>query len=451
MARGYVVGNKDQIYLLPPSVDDWVEKDHIVRFVWDCLGVINLKPIYDSYSHEGKPPFEPKHILGTLIYAYIKGVRSSRKMSKACHEELPFRWISGNLQPKHTVFCRFRVRHKDNFKHIFSKVLELCEKSNALDVDTLFLDGTKIQGSAALRSNRTLEKINDEIDSILQQAEMIDKEEDKLFGDGVQGGQLPPELVDPRKRFERLREAKERLEGEARIAAETAKLSQAESTDDSTDDSDDEPPAPSPKPSGNKVKASITDPDSRIMKTRTGFVQGYNFQIVVTSDQFVVATAVTQDGNDVGQLEPMLEAAKQNLAGVGVEIAPKQLAADAGYWKEGLPVEDIEENGTELFVATKKSWKQRKLLREKGAPRGRPPKDMSRRDRMERKLLTKRGYGVYRQRGAAVEAPFGQIKEGMGVNRMLLRGLEKVNAEWNLICSAFNLAKLYRSGRPLPV
>jgi transposase len=452
MPRGFVVGNKDQIYLLPPAVDDWVEKDHIVRFIWDCLGTIDITKIYEAYSIEGKPAFEPRHMLGILIYAYSKGMRSSRIIAKACEEELPFRWIAGNLTPKHTAICRFRLKHTESFKTIFLEVLKICAKTNALNIDKLFLDGTKIKAAAALEANRTLDKVEKEIDAILAQAEQTDREEDALFGKEGRPDKLPPELADPRQRLARLLEAKERLEAEAKAASqpEAAQQVSVVTGQDSNDSDGGAPPPEPPKLTGNKAKANITDPDSRIVKTRKGFIQGYNAQIVVTEEQFIVAADVVQDGNDVNQLEPMLELALSNLEAVEVEKTPKALGADAGYWKESLPVEKIEENGPELFIATKKDWKQRKELRERGAPRGRPPQDLSRREKMERKLLTKRGFGVYRLRGQAVEAPFGHIKGPLDAEGFSLRGLGLVNAEWILTCAVHNLKKLFFSGYFIP-
>ncbi len=456
MPRGFVVGNKDQIYLLPPSVDDWLKKDHLARFIWDSLGIIDLKPIYNAYATEGKPPFDPRHMLGILIYAYSKGLRSSILITKACEEDITFRWIAGNILPKHTAICRFRRKHIDTFKHIFLEVLRLCSEAKAINIEKLFLDGTKIKASAALEANRTLEKIRYEIDKILDQAEQVDQEEDARFGTHGREDQLPPEMGDPRKRLSRLLQAKKRLEA---VAEEEAAKARASNDDRDSNDSDHpenkektvkRSSSDPTKLTGNKAKANITDPDSRIVKTRKGFIQGYNSQIMVTEEQFIVATEVSQEGNDVNLLEPVLAETMANLRDVGIAETPKALAADAGYWKESLPVETIEENGPELFIATKKDWKQRKELRERGAPRGRLPKDMNRRERMERKLLTKKGFAVYRRRGQAAEAPFGHIKGALGGDRFSLRGLGLVTGEWILTCAVHNLRKLFLSGRALP-
>ncbi len=315
-AKRLPVDDKSHIYLLHQSIDDWVKKDHLVRFTLDCLGAIDLTKVYDAYSTNCKHPIEPRHMLWVLIYAYSKDMRSSRLIAKACKEDLPFRWTAGNLTSKHTALCRFRVKHTESFKVIFLEALRICAVLGALSMDKLILDCAKIKAAAAAAKQA----------------------------------------------------------GSARA--------QSSSTDhpEYTSDSDAEPPpADPPKLTGNKAKANITDPDSRIMKMRRGYVQGYSAQIVVTEDQSVVAAVVVQDANDVKLLESMLERALSNLEAVEAEKSPKDLGADAGYWKESLPVEYIEERGPELFIATKKDWKQRKELRERGAPRGRPRKNLSRR------------------------------------------------------------------------
>lgn len=167
MPRGFVVGNNDPIYLLPLSVDDWLKKDHFARFICDNLDIIDLKPIYDPYATGGKPPFDLRHMLNIFIYAYSKGLRSSRLIAKACEEDIAFRWIAGNILLKHTAICRFRRKHIGTFNHVFLEVLRLCSEAKAINIEKFFLDGTKIKDLAALETNRTLEKIKDEIDKIL--------------------------------------------------------------------------------------------------------------------------------------------------------------------------------------------------------------------------------------------------------------------------------------------
>jgi len=432
MARGFIKGTRKRPYLLPPSIDDWIAKDHPVRFIDSCVDSIDLSPFYENYSHEGKPPYDPSLMLKILVYAYSKGIRSSRKIAKACEEEISFRWLTGNIRPDYSAICRFRSKHKDLFKSVFDETLRLADESGLLKLENIYLDGTKIKADAALESNRSLDRIRQEVESIVEEAESVDKKEDKELGPENQEDFLPPELADPQSRQERLKAAKARLEAEkAKAQAEETQAHQEAEESDA-------------QPHGNKEKANVTDPDSRIMRTRKGWVQGYNCQAVTDENQFIVATEVTQDCNDTQQLEPMLDQVHENLESAGIEQSPNTASADAGYWREGLDVQEIEEQGPEVIIAPNKDWKQRKRDREKPPPRGRIPKGLSQRERMDRKLRTKRGKHIYSKRGETVEAVFGQNKEGLGFRKFLLRGLGRVRGEWLLQCSVSNLLKLFR-------
>jgi len=183
------------------------------------------------------------------------------------------------------------------------------------------------------------------------------------------------------------------------------------------------------------------------MKTRQGYVQGYNVQAVVSEDQIIVAVGVTQEANDVQQLEPMLHTLEHTLEAASIEDRPEVGLADAGYWSEANVKACSCPAMPELLITTTKDWKQRKLLREKGCPRGRIPKGLSPRDRMERKLLTKRGRALYKMRGVLVEPVLGQVKEGQGFRRFMRRGLGAAQGEWSLVGMTHNLLKLWRSGQ----
>jgi len=193
-------------------------------------------------------------------------------------------------------------------------------------------------------------------------------------------------------------------------------------------------------------KANTTDPDSRIMKTRQGYIQGYNVQAVVSQDQIIVAVGVTHEANDVQQLKPMLKALERTLEAAGIEERPGAGLADAGYWSEANVKASSHPEGTEWLIATTKDWKQRKALREKGCPRGRIPEKLSVRERMERKLLTKRGHALYKMRGILVEPVLGQVKEVQGCRRFMRRGVRAAQSEWSLMGTTHNLLKLWRSG-----
>ena len=284
---------------------------------------------------------------------------------------------------------------------------------------------------------------------ILKEAAETDKAEDKLYGKRNRGDELPDEMKDRRSRLKRLQECKERLELRenelARKQQEKIEMRQKEESEQGRKKRGRKLKMPE-EVKNKDAKANITDPESRIMKTQAGYVQGYNAQAVVTNEQIIVAAELTQEENDVNQLHPMLNKAKENVQDIGIEKRLQAGLADAGYWSEGNMEKGLPDE-LELFVATKKDWKQRKAMREQKVQRGRIPEGLSKREQMERKLLTKRGKHMYSKRGQMVESVFGQIKDARRIRRFLRRGLDACSSEWKLICATHNLLKLFRSGK----
>jgi hypothetical protein len=343
-----------------------------------------------------------------------------------------------------------------------------------------------MKANAALAANRThegLEKeIKREVTKMLSEAETVDREEDGRHGK-KRGDELPEDMRVRKTRIERLRECpdgplrrrsgpagKERLEREAeeRAASQRKKIDERAAKEKVTGRKlrGRKPKEPDATPS-EKAKANVTEPESRIMKTRKGYVQGYpegpllrrigpagNAQAAVTEEQIIVAAEVTQEANDVKQLHSTIEKTAENLARAGVEERVGTALADAGYWSEAS-VEEADTNGPDLLIATTKDWKQRKAAGERPPPRGRIPEDISCRERMERKLMTRRGRATYKKRSRTVEPVFpkgralrgGQIKDARGCDRFLLRGLKGGAGEWKMLCGTHNLLKLWRSGR----
>jgi hypothetical protein len=281
---------------------------------------------------------------------------------------------------------------------------------------------------------------------MLEEAKQADREEDKQFGPNNRGDGLPKELQSRKDRLERLQAAKERLEKEAeaerREQEEKIRAREAEEASTGQKKRGRKPKDPQEAVDHDR-KANVTDPDSRIMKTRQQYVQGYNGQAVVTEDQIIVSVAVTQEENDLHQLEPMIEETKRTIDEAGIDKPIGSMAADTGYWRDDLDVGAMEEEGPELVIATQKDHKQRKACQEQGAPRGRIPQNATARERMERKLLTKKGRETYKMRGRTIEPVFGQIKKNFGFIGFMRRGLSAARSEWALICACFNLKKLF--------
>jgi len=310
------------------------------------------------------------------------------------------------------------------------------------------LDGTKVAADAALEANRSYEALEEEVRKMLAEATQVDAAEDALYGPDKRGDELPEGLGRRAERLKRLEEARARLEREAAQAAEAAQerrdLRQAEEVACGKKKRGRKPAVVEPTPVA-EAKANTTDPESRIMKTRQGYVQGYNVQTVVSQDQIVVAVGVTLEANDVRQLKPMMAALERTLVVAEITDRPRAVLADAGYWSEANVTVGSRLGGPELLMATTKDWKQRKRLREQGCPQGRIPRELSPRERMERKLLTKRGRALYRMRGILVEPVFGQLKEGQGFRRFMRRGFEAAASEASLVAMTHNLLKLWRS------
>jgi transposase len=447
----FIRPKRDQLFLMPPALQDWLPSDDLAYFLLDAVDQFDLTPFHAAYRADGvgQAAFQPHMMVALLLYAYCQGIRSSRQIERLCERDVAFRVVAGNLRPDHATVARFRQRHAEALKGLFTDILRLCKEAGLVKVGVVALDGTKMAANAALEANRTYESIRTEVEAMLTEAETKDVEEDRLYGPEHRGDELPEALRDRGGRLERLRRCRERLEqGAAVAAAEHAqKLEERAAKEAETGRKlrGREPKPVSETPAA-EAKANVTDPDSRIMKTRRGYVQGYNAQAVATAEQIIVAAEVTADENDVGQLHPMLAAAANELKAAGVEDEVKAALVDAGYCSEGN-LAAAGPDGPELFVATRKDWKQREQLRQAPPPRGRIPGHLSHRERMDRKLLTKRGRRLYRQRSQIIEPVFGQTKMCRGIDRFQRRGLAHCQSEWKVICGTHNLLKLWRSGK----
>jgi transposase len=452
MAYNLLSCDRDQGYLMAPSLRDWLPEGDLAWFILDAVEQIDLSEFYAVYRNDGwgAAAYDPGMMVAVLLYAYCQGLRSSRRIARALERDVGFRVVAANQQPDFRTLCRFRAEHEERLKRLFVEVLRLCREAGLVKLGAVALDGTKVAANAALAANRSHEAIEEEVRRMLEEARAVDAEEDTRFGPDRRGDELPAGLGRRAERLKRLQEGKARLEREAAEAARAVeeKLAEraAEETATGKKKRGRKPRAVEPTLS-EEAKANTTDPDSRIMKSRQGYVQGYNVQAVVSEEQIILAVGVTQEANDVRQLLPMLERTKENLEAVGIVERPRAWLGDAGYWSEANVLACQKPDLPELFLATTKDWKQRKALRERGCPRGRIPKALSLRERMERKLLTKRGRRLYRLRSLLSEPVFGQVKEEQGFRRFMRRGLRAAYSESALIGTTHNLLKLWRSGQ----
>jgi transposase len=452
MAYNIKTINRNQIYLMPPSLQEWLPEKDMAWFIIDVVEQMELSAYYRKYRGDGRgqEAYDPSMMVALLVYAYSNGIQSSRSIERLCERDIGFKIIAGDEKPDHTTIARFRQDNGKAIEELFTEALKLCRKAGLVKVGLVALDGTKIKADAALESNRTYDHIESEVRKMLAAAEAKDAEEDRLYGKDKRGDELPEELQDRKSRLARLKECKARLEQEKaeRVAKQQEKIEEREKQETETGQKKrGRKPKEPDTVTKTEAKANVTDPDSRIMKTRSGYVQGYNGQAMVTEGQIILAAELTTDENDIKQLIPMIEKATEIVAELELkDHAIGIVLADAGYCSDAN-MANIKPEGPECIIATKKDWKQRQALRESDPPRGRVPEKLSLRERMERKLSTKRGRALYKKRGQIVEPVFGQIKTCRGIEKFIRRGFAACAQEWKLICATHNFLKLWRSGK----
>jgi transposase len=439
MAQNFIVVDREQGWLMPPSLREWLPSGHLAWFVLDVVERLDISAIVERYRPDGngRPAHDPRMMVALLLYAYSVGELSSRRIERRCVEDVPFRVIAANLVPDHTTIARFRQRHAETVAGLFVQVLALCEKAGMVKVGRVAIDGTKMRANAGLAANRTYPAIRGEIEAILAEADAVDAAEDELYGQ-ARGDELPPELADPASRRERLERAARELEAEehARQVEHQAKVRRREEHRSRTGRNmmGRPPKAPDPQRLA-QSRRNITDPDSRIMSAGGAHVQGYNAQTVVGEGQLIVAAGVTNSPNDSNQLVPMLQAARRNLEAVGHAGAIKCALADGGYWNHD-DIAAIRSTNTVVIVPTGDPHRD--------ANRRRGPRQGPEAERINRILATAAGRKLYRRRAGTVEPVYAHTKHNLGIRAFSRRGLNAVSAEWQLIATAHNLLKLFR-------
>lgn len=431
---------RDQQYLLAPSLRDWLPEGDLAWVVIDAVEQLDLTRIRDRYRTDGwgAAAYDPAMMVALLLYAYAQGERSSRQIETRCRRDIGYRVISANQLPDHATIARFRADHEEALGELFGQVLRVCAEAGLGRLGVVALDGTKMGAATSLRANRAAAGLDAEIARMLQEAAAVDAAEDAAHGPDHHGDELPAGLARRSDRLARFQEARRQL-----AEAETEALHQTHETRRYT-----RPPRPPGErpdrtPSGRRrttplerrlgwTQRNPTDPDSRKMKAAGGWIQGYNGQAVVAEDGLVLAAELTQDANDSRQLLPMLEHTRSNLATAGVRRPIGTLLADAGYWSE-LNVTTAEASGgPRLLIAPMRPTT--------ASTRAAFPT----RARMHRRLKGPSGRARYRRRGAIVEPVFGELKEVRRARRFSRRGLAACRSEWRLLCATHNLLKLWR-------
>jgi transposase len=441
MSKDFRPWKIEEAQLLPPSVQDYVPKDHLARLIVALIREeLDLSEVSGSYrSGLGQPPFDPHMMTALLLHSYASGIYSSRRIAKAAVERADFMMIVAGDPPDFRTISEFRRRHLKALAGLFVQVLKLAEKAGLVKLGHVALDGTKIKANASKHKAMSYERMKKreaelaaEVDRWLEAAAAADAEEDKLYGPS-RGDEMPEWVADKQKRLKKIREAKAELEAEARAAAEEETRRRAEAEDKRIAEGrkkNGKTPAPPDQQPDGKAQRNFTDPESRILKTKDGYIQGYNAQAAVDGGaQIIVAHSLTPSTSDQDQLVPLIDGIQDNLG-----RRPKEASADAGYCSEAN-LAALAEREIGAYLATGRAKHPAHVKRNITGPL---TKAMG--DKLKRAGWRSR----YRFRKQIVEPVFGQIKQARGFRQFLLRGLEKVRAEWALICTAHNLTKLAR-------
>lgn len=433
MGRRFRRWETGQALLLPPAVDDFVPEDHPARLVRDLVErELDLREILNAYEgRRGQPPYHPVMMTALLLYAYSVGVFSSRKIARACVERVDFMVVTALEKPDFRTVSDFRKRHLKALSGLFGQVLRVCKRAGLVKLGHVAIDGTKVQANASKHKAMSYERmcseekrLQAEIEALLQRAQDVDDDEDNKFGLDNSGDETPDWMKSKKTRLAKIREAKEALEREAKEEAAQAKKDGGKRLGGRKRQEmrkTGKPPA--------DMQRNFTDPESSLLRDQKSYTQGYNCQAAVDSEaQVIVAVSVSAHQQDQHELIPMLDQVRANAGRQATEVS-----ADAGYCNEGN-LRELSRRRIRGYVATGKH-------KDKGPASSRAWKGPYTKA-MATRLARAGRRSRYRLRKYVVEPVFGQIKECMGFRRFLLRGLEKVQAEWQLISIAHNLRKL---------
>ncbi len=430
----FLSGSREQAFLLPPDMREWLPSEHLVWAVCEAVERLDFSRFEAAYrgDGQGRPAYDPRLIASVLLYAYAVGERSSRAIERRCREDVAFRVAACGLQPDHVTIARFRRRHADALIGLFTGVLALCAEAGLVRVGLVAIDGTGIRANANRDRVCDEDPLREQAERLLAEAEAEDAREDELAADeqAALRGLLPAAFANEQQRRLRLDQAAQRL-AEQPAADETPAVEAAAI----------ETPVQEPQrakargrapASGRRGKRNRTDPDSRILRTRSGFIQGYNAQVAVCESHLVLACTVSQDNGDNRLLQPMVTRTEETLNAAGTAAAPDLYLADGGYWS-GAAVEQLESEGRRLLV------KPNGRPRTRGLPASGPVA------KMERRLARAPNKRRYRRRQALVEPVIAHLKHLRRLDRLLLRGLPGAQVEWTLACTAHNLTRLART------
>lgn len=443
--RGFISPDRNQISLLPGSVEEYLSNKHIARYVVEIVEKLDFTKVYKKYGTSGSTPYDPRMLMAALFYGYASGIFSSRKLEAATFDSLPMRFICANLNPDHDTFAAFRKNFLPEIEGFFVEILLIAKHLGFVKVGSVNIDGTKMQADASKHSamsheymERLEKQFKEEVKRLTKMAqEADDKDASEL--------DIPAEIERREDRLAAIKTAMEALKERAKQRFEKEKAEHDEkmrAREEKERETGKKARGKAPQAPQEGVRPgdqyNFTDPESRIMKTPDGFDQGYNAQAAATEDMFIVGAYVTDHCNDTQEMVPMLESISPSLGKVVTA------AADTGYFSAGN-VERVTDMQVAPYIAVGRQahnqWLDQKLSKEQPSQttqQGTP------REQMGQKLKTPEGKEIYGKRKMTVEPVFGIIKEVMGFRQFSLRGKEAANGEWILVCLAYNLKRLFK-------
>ena len=446
---------------MPPDVRDWLPEDHFAWFVLEAVARMDLELFYAAYRGDGRarPAYEPSMMVALILYAYARGVRSSRRIERACVEDVAYRVLAAQAKPDHATLARFVERHQNALAEVFGGVLGLCAQAGLVGVNVVAVDGSKVSANASREATVDYERLAREV---IEDARAVDAEENERFGDR-RGDELPPELATSKGRREWFREAKRRLDDQraeqaapiprdrrARVKEAKRRMEEQLWTEMRAEQAyqryrakgvdrrggrlgPNTVPKPWVAPPVPEGSINTTDLDCNLVKGQHGWLQGYNAQAATNEHQILIAAEIQVISPDFGHLEPIVTAARRELAGVGITERPGAVVADSGYWHteqmqrlagDGIPVLIPPDSG--LRTTPRPGWN-------KGIYAF-----------MRNVLQSEHGAALYKQRQHLIETVFGSIKHNRGCHRFHRRGRAAVRTEWRLITATHNLLKLHK-------
>lgn len=452
MSARFISVDRNTPMLLPPDLRDWVPEDDLVHFVIEAVDRLSTDSFRVNYRGSGDRQFPPHMMLALLIYCYANGVFSSRKIERATYRDLAVRFLTADTHPDHDTICTFRRENFHAFREAFVDVLELARELKILKLGKVSVDGTHIKANASIDKNVTYaralqirEQLRLDIEQLMAEAEKADIQDEE-------NQKLPEEIARREKLAAKMDRAMEELKSRAQARQDEALADWEEKMEERSKKEKEtgkkpagkKPKKPDIKPEDSAEQCNLTDPDARIMRKhkRAGFTQSYNAQAVVDAEgsQLIVGQRVSQSPSDGREMEKSVASIPSQLG------EPTAALFDAGYLNAEA-IERLEQKGIEVYCSVHREDAHSERYYdfrpvERGIRKTKcitDPRLIAMRD----KLRTEEGKAIYALRNRTVEPAFGIIKEPMGFRSFSLRGKEKVNGEWTLVCLAYNMKRLH--------